>query len=163
MEELAHRAEVSKPVVYEHFGGKDVLYAEVVDAEVEALLAGLRTAGAGSPRALLEHATLALLAYVEQRPDGFRVLVHGSTASGASLISEVAHRVEHELAAALAGHGAAAFAGLYAQALVGQVALVGQWWLDDPRLSREEVAAHLVNLAWNGLAHLQTQPGLSAP
>ena len=39
IEEIAARAEVSKPVVYEHFGGKDGLYAVVVDREVDRFLA----------------------------------------------------------------------------------------------------------------------------
>ncbi|HYU87049.1 MAG TPA: helix-turn-helix domain-containing protein, partial [Kribbellaceae bacterium] len=38
VEEIAARAEVSKPVVYEHFGGKEGLYAVVVDREVRRLL-----------------------------------------------------------------------------------------------------------------------------
>ena len=35
------RANVSKPVVYEHFGGKEGLYAVVVDREMQALLDGI--------------------------------------------------------------------------------------------------------------------------
>ena len=31
VEEIAHRANISKPVVYEHFGGKEGIYAVVVD------------------------------------------------------------------------------------------------------------------------------------
>ncbi len=38
VEEIAQRAGVSKPVVYEHFGGKEGLYAVVVDREITALL-----------------------------------------------------------------------------------------------------------------------------
>ena len=37
VEEIAARAGVSKPVVYEHFGGKEGLYAVVVDREMLAL------------------------------------------------------------------------------------------------------------------------------
>lgn len=37
VEEIASRAGVSKPVVYEHFGGKEGLYAVVVDREMLAL------------------------------------------------------------------------------------------------------------------------------
>ena len=37
VEEVASRANVSKPVVYEHFGGKEGLYAVVVDREIQAL------------------------------------------------------------------------------------------------------------------------------
>ena len=54
-------------------------------------------------------------------------------------------------------------AELYSQALVGMVALVGQWWLDIRKPDKDEVAAHLVNLAYNGLAHLDPQPGLASP
>src|SRR5437764_982640 len=51
-------------------------------------------------------------------------------------------------------------AELYSQALVGMVALVGQWWLDTRSPGKREVAAHLVNLAYNGLSHLEPSPGL---
>ena len=172
VEEVAARAGVSKPVVYEHFGGKEGLYAVVVDREVQSLLTSFTAALVGSSsRELLEQATLALLTYVEEQADGFRILVReppvaGSASSGfATLISDVAARVEHILAAQLAARGFdTSFAGLYAQALVGQVALVGQWWLDRSSPppgtppTRDEVAAHLVNLAWNGLAALEAEP-----
>jgi hypothetical protein len=49
---------------------------------------------------------------------------------------------------------------MYAQMLVGMVALTGQWWLDVRKPPKAEVAAHLVNLAWNGLSHLEGQPRL---
>jgi AcrR family transcriptional regulator len=167
VEEIAARAGVSKPIVYEHFGGKDGLYAEVVEAEVRSLLVRFTAALSGdSPRVVLEQATLALLTYVEQAPDGFRILVRespvaGGTGSFATIMSDVASHVEHVLAELFAARGlAASLAPLYSQALVGQVALVGQWWLDHQAPGREEVAAHLVNLAWNGLAHLQPDPDL---
>src|ERR1700712_4156722 len=38
IEEVSARAGVSKPVVYEHFGGKEGLYAVVVDREMADLL-----------------------------------------------------------------------------------------------------------------------------
>ena len=41
VEEIASRAHVSKPVVYEHFGGKEGVYAVIVDREVQALLGAL--------------------------------------------------------------------------------------------------------------------------
>jgi hypothetical protein len=53
-------------------------------------------------------------------------------------------------------------APLYARALVGMVALVGEWWLESGKPERSEVAAHLVNLAWNGLQGLDPDPLKSA-
>ena len=47
--------------------------------------------------------------------------------------------------------------------LVGMVALTGQWWLDSRKFKKADVAAHLVNLAWNGLAGLEAKPTLRTP
>lgn len=168
VEEVALRAGVSKPIVYQHFGGKDGLYADVVDREVQRLLASFSAALTGErPRELLEQATLALLRYVEDDSDGFRILVRESPApmspagGFATIISDVAQRVEHILARQFAARGlTAALPALYSQALVGMVALTGQWWLDARGLPRDEVAAHLVNLAWNGLVGLEPDPRL---
>jgi hypothetical protein len=41
--------------------------------------------------------------------------------------------------------------------------LTGQWWLDVRKPKKEEVAAHLVNLAWNGLKDMDTKPRLVTP
>jgi AcrR family transcriptional regulator len=169
IEELAARASVSKPVVYGHFGGKEGLYAVVVEQEMRRLLdrfADALSAG-GPPRELLERAALVLLDYIEDDTDGFRVLSRDSPISDAaghysSLLGEAAHQVEHLLAAQFARNGYdPRLAGLYSQALVGMVALVGAWWLEDRSRGKREVAAHLVNLAWNGMGHLESRPGLS--
>ncbi len=167
VEEVASRAKVSKPVVYEHFGGKEGLYAVVVDREVRALLERI-TAGltAGHPRELLEQAALALLGYIEEEPHGFRVLVRESplltpAGSFSGVMNDVAHEVEHILGGEFTRRGLdPKFAELYSQALVGMVALVGQWWREAREPKKEMVAAHLVNLAWNGLSHLETKPTL---
>ena len=167
VEEIAARAEVSKPVVYEHFGGKEGLYAVVVDREVRQLLEMMRTAlTSGHPRELLEQAALALLDYIEQSSDGFRILVRdsplgSSSGSFVSIISDVATRVEHILAAEFKVRGYDAKAApMYAQMLVGMVGTTGQWWLDARKPSKDVVAEHLVNLAWNGLSGLEQTPTL---
>jgi AcrR family transcriptional regulator len=167
IEEIAARAKVSKPVVYEHFGGKEGLYAVVVDREVRALLDRVTNAlTAGHPRELLEQAALALLDYIEGETDGFRVLVRESpvgSASGnfSSVLNDVAHQVEHILGAEFKARGFdPKLAELYSQALVGMVALTGRWWLEVRKPRKEMVAAHLVNLAWNGLSNLEAKPEL---
>src|SRR4051812_14985561 len=77
VEEIASTAQVSKPVVYEHFGGKEGLYAVVVDREIRTLLDAMTASLGGEerPRVLLENAALALLDYIESSTDGFRILV----------------------------------------------------------------------------------------
>ena len=82
VEEIAAKAGVSKPVVYEHFGGKEGLYAVVVDREMGTLLGAVTTAlsGGGTTRAVVESAAMALLDYIESSTDGFRILVRDSPA-----------------------------------------------------------------------------------
>lgn len=167
IEEIAARAEVSKPIVYEHFGGKEGLYAVVVDREVRTMLEMMRGALAPAPaRAILESAARALLHYIEQHPDGFRILVRDSTpgsSSGSyvSIISDIATRVEGILVEEFRTRGFDPEAApMYSQMLVGMVSTTGQWWLDARSPDRESVAAHLVNLAWNGLAGLEPHPRL---
>lgn len=167
IEEIASRAGVSKPVVYEHFGGKEGLYAVVVDRETQALLDMVTGAlSGGHPRELLEQAALTLLDYVEQHTDGFRILVRDSpvaqqTGTFASLISDIATQVDHILADEFRRRGyEPKNSAMYAQMLVGMVALTGQWWLDARKPKKSDVAAHLVNLAWNGLSHLEPKPNL---
>jgi AcrR family transcriptional regulator len=170
VEEIAQRAGVSKPVVYEHFGGKEGLYAVVVDREMSALLESITGAltSTGHPRELLEKAAFALLDYVEKSSDGFRILVRdspvaSSTGSFASLISDAATQVEHIMVNQFKARGFdTKHAPMYAQMLVGMVALTGQWWLDARKPKKADVAAHLVNLAWNGLSGLEARPGLLA-
>src|SRR5690348_17796732 len=112
IEEIAARADVSKPVVYEHFGGKEGLYAVVVDREMQRLLDRFTSAltEPAHPRELLERAALVLLDYIEADTDGFRVLtrdapVTSASGSFSSLIGEVARKVEHILASQFGGRG----------------------------------------------------------
>jgi len=153
--------------VYEHFGGKEGLYAVVVDREVRQLLDMMRGAlTGGHPRELLEQAALALLDYIDSSSDGFRILVRDSpvgsaTGSFVSIISDIARRVEHILGHEFTMRGFdATYAPMYAQMLVGMVGTTGQWWLDAREPDKAVVAAHLCNLAWNGLGGLEHEPTL---
>lgn len=167
IEEIADRASISKPVVYEHFGGKQGLYAVVVDHEVRRLLDGILAALDGDhPRVLLAQAATAFLTYVEEEPDGFKILVRDApvgSGSGtfASVLDDIAAQVESILAVEFKKRGfKPKLAALYGRALVGMVAIVGEWWLHTGRPKKSDVAAHLVNLAWNGLGHLERDPDL---
>jgi len=162
VEEIAERAKISKPVVYEHFGGKEGLYAVVVDREMEYVIEQIGQAiSEGSPRQRLEGAVLAFLEYVKDRPDGFAVLHRDAPANHglANLLAEVGERVGEVFASEFkaAGYDRKA-APIYAQALVGMVTFVGVWWRENPKTSVEEVAGHLAALGWMGLRHLPQKP-----
>ena len=96
IEEIAAQADVSKPVVYEHFGGKEGLYAVVVDREVERLLTMATTLlGGARTRETFEVAAVGLLRYIDENTDGFRILVRDSnpgsgTGTYGTLLSDIA-------------------------------------------------------------------------
>lgn len=168
MEEIADRAKVSKPVVYEHFGGKEGLYAVIVDREMDYVVRRIVEAIAtGTPRERVEKASLAFLGYVRDQPDGFAVLSQDSPLTSSrrlsSLLNDLAERVGDVFAANFkdAGYDARA-APIYAHALVGMVTFVGKWWTDVRKPSIEEVARHIGALAWMGLRHLPRKPTLKS-
>jgi len=167
VEEIAQRAKVSKPIVYEHFGGKEGLYAVIVDREMSYVVRRITEAiASGSPRERVERAALAFLTYVRDYPDGFAVLsqdspMTASTGTLSSLLNDLAERVGDIFTASFkeAGYDAKA-APIYAHALVGMITFVGKWWTDVRKPNVEEVAKHIGALAWMGLRHLPKRPTL---
>jgi len=169
VEEIAKRAKVSKPIIYEHFGGKEGLYAVIVDREMDYVVRRITEAiSSGSPRQRVERASLAFLSYVRDHPDGFAVLSQDSPLSSSrgtisSLLNDMAERVGDVFVSALkeAGYDPKA-APIYANALVGMVTFVGTWWTEERKPPVEEVAKHISALAWMGLRHLPKRPTLES-
>lgn len=167
VEEVAQRAGVSKPVVYEHFGGKEGLYAVVVDREMSALLDGVTASLTNNQyRPRVEAVTLALLTYIEERTEGYRVLIRDSPPSlspgtYSTLFNDAVSQVASILAGDFSRRGLdPELAPMYARALVGSVSMTAQWWMEAREPKKEVVAAHLVNLMWNGLTGLEPDPRL---
>lgn len=170
VEEIAAHAKVSKPIVYEHFGGKEGLYAVVVDREMRALSETLFNAlsddSTTHPRRIVERTALALLTYIEENAEGFQVLVRDSPMSDAnssfsSLWGDISLRVEDILGVWFKRqHLPMKGVAYYAQMLVGMTVFTGQYWADRRKMSKEQLAALIVNLAWNGLSRLKADPKL---
>ncbi|MCI1935580.1 MAG: TetR/AcrR family transcriptional regulator [Bifidobacteriaceae bacterium] len=169
VEEIASAAKVSKPIVYEHFGGKEGLYAVIVDREMQALTNALISTLDNPdqhPRQILERAALALLTYIEENTEGFQVLVRDSpstdpTGSFSSLLGDVSTRVEDLLSETFRLHKIPLKgAPYYAQMLVGMTVFTGQYWADLRKVDKEQLAAYIVNLAWNGLSRMDAKPEL---
>lgn len=166
VEEIAARAAVSKPVVYEHFGGKEGLYAVIVDRESARLLEMI-TSRLGpdiGARAQIHASALAFLDYIEEDSAGFRVLTRDSPAGlggggMASLLGDVAAKAEEVLRDFFQQSGIALEAApLYARALVGMVVHVGGWWAEARHPPKERVATYLTALVYHGLERLPREP-----
>lgn len=169
VEEIAASAKVSKPIVYEHFGGKEGLYAVIVDREMRALTTML-TATLDDPtihpRQIVEKTALALLTYIDENADGFQVLVRDSPSTDPagsfnSLLGDISLRVEDLLTASFKQQKLSVKGvPYYAQMLVGMTVFTGQYWADRPKVSKEQLAAYIVDLAWHGLSRLDSKPEL---
>ncbi|MCA1726593.1 MAG: TetR/AcrR family transcriptional regulator [Actinobacteria bacterium] len=170
IEEIAERAKVSKPVIYEHFGGKEGLHAVIIDRAVQDLMGRLQRAlEAGHPREAVVHAAETFLGFVEEEASAFRVLVQDAPAGSGggslpSVLADVAASVEALMVRELKEHGYdKKMAPILARALVGMVAHTGLWWLEARKPKRSVVAAYIVNLAWNGLKDLDRNPEARTP
>ena len=169
VEEIASTAKVSKPIVYEHFGGKEGLYAVIVDREMQALTGAITATLADPsihPRQIVERTALALLTYIERNADGFQVLVRDSPSTDPagsfnSLLGDISMRVEDLLTASFKRQRLSVKGvPYYAQMLVGMTVFTGQYWADRPKVSKEQLAAYIVDLAWHGLSRLDSKPTL---
>ena len=166
IEEVAQQAGVSKPIVYEHFGAKEGLYAAIVDRELEDLVARVSASIAqGTPRQRFEDAVLAFMSYVKEEPAGFAVLTRDSPTAAARrgltrVIDDLAQRVSDVFRSEFERAGyPSKVAPIYANALVGMVTQVGHWWAAEGKsFSTENVARHVAALGWMGLRHLPKDP-----
>lgn len=169
VEEIASAAKVSKPIIYEHFGGKEGLYAVVVDRELQTLSEALNDFFAHPPmgeRHTMERGVMAFLTYVEEHNEGFHVLLRDSpstdpTGSLNTLLMTVSVRVEKMLEesfkrAKLPTKGAP----YYAHMIVGLTVFSAEMWADNTRISKEELAAYIVNMAWFGMRGIDAHPQL---
>lgn len=176
IEEITLAAGVSKPVLYEHFGGKEGLYQVIVDREINVLMSTLAVSlpEDATPRKALGDTILALLDYLESNPDGYRLLAHQSPAGVSTgvfspVIGEVTEHLTGLMAAMFERQGFdPAILPLYGQLLGGAVAQVGMWWIAEREAeaagepvqsrSKQDIADHTVNLLWNGLHRLELHP-----
>ncbi|EEZ77739.1 transcriptional regulator, TetR family [Actinomyces sp. oral taxon 848 str. F0332] len=168
VEEIASAAGVSKPIVYEHFGGKEGLYQVIVDREVKALSDILRSQmrPEHSARAVLEGIVVTLLDFIEENADGFHLLAHQSPTAVRSetfetVMADIADQVTIFLAPLLEKQGLdPASAPVYGQILAGGVGQIGQWWSENMQVDKKLVAAQVTNLLYLGLRGMEKDPQL---
>ena len=168
VEEIASAAGVSKPIVYEHFGGKEGLYQVIVDREVKALSDILRSQmrPEHSARAVLEGIVVTLLDFIEENADGFHLLAHQSPNAVRSetfetVMADIADQVTVFLAPLLEKQGLdPASAPVYGQILAGGVGQIGQWWSENMQVDKKLVAAQVTNLLYLGLRGMEKDPQL---
>jgi AcrR family transcriptional regulator len=167
MDDIAERAGVSKPVLYQHFPGKLELYLALLDTQADALADAVLAALAGTAdnRQRIHGVLSAYFAFVDRSDhDGAFRLIFESDLVNEPAVRERVERVTEKTMLAVAdtvaadtGLGAAE-AQLLATALTGAAQVAARWWLSTDRpLSAEEAIQLLESLLWRGISNFPLQ------
>jgi len=159
MDDIAAKAGVSKPVLYQHFPGKFELYLALLESACDAIIENTRAALRSTHDNKLRVAgtMAAFYDYVTADTGAFR-LVFESDVTSEPLVRAQVERVTTECAEAITEVIAedtglpTEAAHLLAVGLVGMGQVSARYWLNDPgSLSREDATALISGLAWRGI------------
>lgn len=160
MDDIAERAGVSKPVLYQHFPGKLELYLALLEQSCDAMIGNVREALASTSdnKERVARTVHAFYDYVASESGAYR-LVFESDLTNEPLVREQVDRVTNECSSAIAEVIAAdtalpePAALLLASSLVGMAEVSSRFWLDSQRRMDKDAAADFVGgLAWRGIA-----------
>lgn len=160
MDEIAARAGVTKPVLYQHFGSKRDLYLAVLDNGMDHFMETVATAlkSTEDNRARVTATIDAYLRFISHEEGAYR-LVFQSDLVNAPDVRERVHRV-NDRSADLVSDVIAADTGLskseallLAHGLLGLAEQASMHWLTQGRGMDRSTAAHLLSaLAWRGIS-----------
>lgn len=162
MDDIAERAGVSKPVLYQHFPGKLDLYLAILDAACDSIIANCRRAleETQDNKQRVAAAIDAFYAYVGNDTGAFRLVFESDLTSEPEVRGHV-DRVTTECADMIAAviqddtDLPRAASLLLAVSLVGMAQVSARFWLTDSDglagLTREEATALVSGLAWRGI------------
>lgn len=167
MDDIAERAGVSKPVLYQHFPGKLDLYRALLDTHVDKIVEAVRTAIAStSDNKQRVHAAVgAYFDFVDGEGQAFR-LVFESDLRGEPAVEKAVENALSACADAIT-EAVTADAGLDEQrarllavGLVGASQVAARYWLDaDREIPKDEAVGLISTLTWKGLAGFPLQHG----
>ena len=176
MDELAQRAGVSKPVIYDQFGSKEGLLVAVIDALGIALNEEVVAAVAGrsEPADLLEAGSLAFFRFVGERRATWSMAfgavrsLDDSARPAAERIAEIRARQDGMVAAVIVAAARALGAepdpvevGAVTRGLNGLYEGLVEWWESHPETSPQTLTAWTVALILPGLTAMAA--GAAAP
>ena len=167
MDDIAERAGVSKPVLYQHFPGKLELYLALLDTHCDALVARVRNAmgATNDNKDRVSGAMRAYFEFVDHESGAFR-LVFESDLRNEPAVRERVDRAERScidaITVTIMGDTGVerAPAELLAAGLVGAAMTAAQFWLSSGRQVPKEMAEALTaTLAWRGIARFPLHGG----
>lgn len=175
MDELARRAGVSKPVIYDHFGSKEQLFAVCVRRTGEALAERVATAvrKESEPRARLRTGSIAYFRFLRGQLQTWAELFAEDEGAGTRFAAE-ASRIRHrqsdlmfdlmaETTGTTPGHAGRERLEAMTLAIAGAYESLSLWWREHPDTPPEQLADWLLDLLWPGLERLMTQLASTDP
>lgn len=160
MDEIADRAKVSKPVLYQHFPSKLDLYLAVLDLHIDSLVFAIQKAIATkADNSFRVNATIeAYFGFIDSEGEAFRLLFE-SDMSVEPQVRERLNRMTYDCAAAVSAvisldTGLPKEASMIlAIGVIGSAQITARHWLErDSKLSREQAVNLVTSLIWRGIS-----------
>jgi AcrR family transcriptional regulator len=158
IDEIARRAGVSAPVIYDHFASKRELHKRLLERTRDELLAMWTEALAGteSPAVRIPRSIEAWATYVEAHPFAARMYFREST--GDPEVEAAHRRIHGQARAALTAivgalPGAEAYGGsleMAAEIMRSGLTGLAVWWSEHPEVSRDEIVRSAIAVLWTG-------------
>lgn len=160
MDEIADRASVSKPVLYQHFPSKLELYLAVLDQHIDALVFAIQRAIASTSdnRNRVKATIEAYFGFIEDEGGAFR-LIFESDMSVEPQVRQRLDRMTYDCAVAVSAV-ISNDTGLpkdesmiLAIGLIGCAQITARHWLErDTKIDRKQASALITNLLWRGIS-----------
>ena len=160
MDEIADRANVSKPVLYQHFPSKLDLYLAVLDMHIDSLVFAIQKAIASNRENSSRVAATveAYFGFIDSEGEAFRLLFE-SDMSLEPQVRERLNRMTYDCAAAVSavisidtGLGKEE-SMMLAVGIIGTVQTAARHWLDrDGKIDRKRATELVMTLIWRGIS-----------
>ena len=160
MDEIADRANVSKPVLYQHFPSKLDLYLAVLDLHIDSLVFAIQKAIASNRENSSRVAATveAYFGFIDSEGEAFRLLFE-SDMNLEPQVRERLNRMTYDCAAAVSavisidtGLGKEE-SMMLAVGIIGTVQTTARHWLDrDGKIDRQRATELVMNLIWRGIS-----------
>jgi AcrR family transcriptional regulator len=167
MDDIAERAGVSKPVLYQHFPGKLELYLALLDTQAEALSKAVHDALAATDdnRQRIHGVLSAYFGFVDRdgHDGAFRLIFEtdlGNEPAVRDRVEAVAQKTMQAVADTVASDTGLdrAQAELLSTALTGAAQVAARWWLAGDRPMTQDEAVYLLeSLLWRGISNFPRQ------
>ena len=160
MDEIADKAQVSKPVLYQHFPSKLDLYLAVLDLHIDSLVFAIQKAIASNRENSSRVAATvdAYFGFIDSEGEAFRLLFE-SDMNLEPQVRERLNRMTYDCAAAVSavisidtGVGKEE-SMMLAVGIIGTVQTTARHWLDrDGKIDRTRATELVMNLIWRGIS-----------